>query len=142
MKKILIAIDEGPTSEKVAEAGKQLGKELNAELALLSVVNTEFLVTDGGVTPQEMAQLIKNDYAEKQKMLAESVFKGTKIWTFVEQGNPYEIILKVADEWGADIIVLGTHGRTGLKHLLMGSIAEKVTRHSTKPLYIVPSKML
>ena len=73
-------------------------------------------------------------------MLVDKVFKDYKIWTFVEKGKPFEAVLKVAEEWEADLIVLGTHGRTGLSHLLMGSVAEKVVRHSTKPLFIVPTK--
>ncbi|MGZ4090113.1 MAG: universal stress protein, partial [Bacteroidia bacterium] len=51
VKKILIAIDDGPTSEKVASNGFQLGKQLNAEIALISVVDTTGLMTDGSVTP-------------------------------------------------------------------------------------------
>lgn len=140
MKKILIAIDDGPTSEKVAQAGLKLGQQLKAEVAIISVVDTEFLMTDGGITPKEMADIIKNDFIKKQKMLVDKISKDNKIWTFIEEGKPYEMILKVADEWSADLIVLGTHGRTGLKHLFMGSVAEKVTRHSTKPLFIIPTK--
>ncbi len=140
MKKILIAIDDGPTSEKVASNGLQLAQQLNAEIALLSVVDDTNLMTDGGVTPGELAGIIKNDYKKYQKMLIDKVFKNNKVWTFVEKGTPHETILKVAEEWDADIIVLGTHGRTGLSHFLMGSIAEKVTRNSTKPLFIVPTK--
>lgn len=139
-KKILIAMDDGPTAEKVASNGFQLGKQLNAEIALISVVDTTFLMTDGGVTPKEMAEIIKNDFKKSQKMLIDKVFKEYKVWPFVEEGKPYEIILKVAQEWEADVIVLGTHGRTGLKHLLMGSVAEKVIRHSEKPLVIIPTR--
>ena len=49
-------------------------------------------------------------------------------------------LLKVADEWAADLIVMGTHGRTGLSHILMGSIAEHVVRHAKIPVLIIPSK--
>jgi nucleotide-binding universal stress UspA family protein len=140
MKKILIAIDDGPTSEKVATIGFQLGQQINAEIALVSVADTSVLMTDGGVTPREMTDITKNDLKNNQQMLLDKVFKNYKVWTFVEEGNPFEAILKVAEEWEADLIVLGTHGRTGLSHLLMGSIAEKVIRHSTKPLFIVPTK--
>ena len=59
----------------------------------------------------------------------------------MEEGIPHKMILKVATEWEADLIVLGTHGRTGLSHLFMGSVAENVIRHSTKPLFIVPTKL-
>jgi nucleotide-binding universal stress UspA family protein len=140
IKKILIAIDDGPTSEKIASNGFRLGQQLNAEIALISVVDTTALMTDGGVTPGELADSIKNDFKKSQQMLVDNVFKEYKVWTFVEKGKPFEAILKVAEEWEADLIVLGTHGRTGLSHLLMGSIAEKVIRQSTIPTFIVPTK--
>lgn len=140
MKKILIAIDDGPTCEKVASGGFLFGQQLNAEIALVSIVDTTALITDGGLTPREMADIIKTEFKKNQQMLIEKVFKDYKVWTFVEEGKPSEMILKVADEWDADLIVLGTHGRTGLAHLLMGSVAEKVIRHSVKPLIIIPVK--
>jgi len=140
MKKILIAFDDGPAAEKVALNGFQLGQQLNAEMALVSVVDTTNLLTEGGVTPRELADIIKNDFKKSQKLLIDKVFKNYKVWTFVEEGKPFEIILKVANEWEADLIVLGTHGRTGLSHLLMGSVAEKMIRHSIKPLFIMPTK--
>lgn len=141
MKKILIAVDDSPIAEKITAKGFHLGLQLNADIALLSVVDTTFLITDGGVTPKELAESIKNDFKKKQQMLVDKVFKENKVWTFVEEGKPFEVILKVANEWGADLIVLGTHGRTGLSHLLMGSVAEKVIRHSTKPLFVIPNKI-
>jgi nucleotide-binding universal stress UspA family protein len=141
MKKILIAVDDGASAEKIGINGFQLGKQLGAEIALISVVDTVFLITEGGITPKEMAEQIKNELKKKQQILCDTVFKGYKIWTFVEEGKPFEEILKVAEEWQADLIVLGTHGRTGLSHLLMGSVAERVIRHSKKPLLIIPSKM-
>jgi len=140
IKKILIAIDDGPTSEKVASSGFQLGQQLNAEIALISVVDTTALMTDGGVTPGELEDIIKNDFKKNQQLLTDKIFKDYKVWTFVEKGKPFETILKVAEEWEADLVVMGTHGRTGLSHLIMGSVAEKVIRHSTKPLFIIPTK--
>lgn len=92
---------------------------------MVSVVDTAILMPDAGVTSGELASIIKNEYKENQQMLVDKVFKGYKVWLFVENGNPFEAILRVAGEWEADLIVLGTHGRTGLSHLLMGSVAEK-----------------
>lgn len=140
VKRLLIAVDDGPTAEKVARNGFSIGLQLNAEIALISVVNTSGLMTVGGVTTGELAEIIKGDFKKTQQMLVDSVFKDHKVWTFVEKGNPYEIILEVADQWEADMIAIGTHGRTGLSHLLMGSVAEKVIRHSTKPVIVIPSK--
>ena len=139
-RKILIAVDDGPTAETVALNGLQLAQQLNAEIALISVVDTEFLMTDGGLTPREMADIIKIDFKKSQKIIMYKVFKDIQVSAFVEEGKPFEMILKAAGEWQADLIVVGTHGRTGLSHLLMGSVAESVIRHSTKPLFVVPTK--
>jgi nucleotide-binding universal stress UspA family protein len=139
-RKILIAVDDGPTAETVASNGLQLAQQLNAEIALISVVDTEFLMTDGGLTPREMADIIKIDFKKSQKIIMYKVFKDIQVSAFVEEGKPFEMILKVAGEWQADLIVVGTHGRTGLAHLLMGSVAESVIRHSTKPIVVVPTK--
>ena len=140
MKKILIAIDDGPTAEKVAAAGLDFGKHLHAELALLSVVNSAALMTDGAVTPQELSEVMINDFRKNHLLLIDKVFKANKIFTFVEVGKLPETIIKVASEWDADVIVIGTHGRTGMSHLVLGSVAEKVIRHSAKPVLVIPTK--
>ncbi|MGY0036445.1 universal stress protein [Pedobacter sp. NJ-S-72] len=48
------------------------------------------------------------------------------------------MIIETAEKWGADIIVMGTHSRKGLPHLLLGSVAEDVIRHSKKTLIVIP----
>lgn len=138
--KVLIAVDDGPSAEKIALAGYELGQQLNAEIALLTVVDTRFLLTEGVVTPKEMAELIKANAIKNQQVLIENVFKASKVWTFSEEGKPSEVILSVADEWEANLLVVGTHGRSGLAHLLMGSVAEHVLRHAKIPVFIVPAK--
>jgi nucleotide-binding universal stress UspA family protein len=140
MKKVLITLDDGAAAEKIATAGFELGKQLNAEIAIVSVVDPTFLSTGGSITPKQMEEIVRDDFKKTQQKLIDKVFQNYSVTTFVEIGNPYEEILKKADEWNADLIVLGTHGRTGLTHLLMGSVAEKVIRHSTKPLYVIPMK--
>ncbi len=140
MKKIVIAIDNDPTSEKIALNGFQLGLQLNAEIALLSVVDLTMLITEGAITPKEFADITINDYKKNQQMLVDTVFKGYNVKAFVEEGIPHEVILNMAKKWNADIIVLGTHGRTGISHLIMGSVAEKIVRHSEIPVFIIPIK--
>jgi nucleotide-binding universal stress UspA family protein len=140
MKKVLITLDDGAAAEKIATAGFELGKQLNAEIAIVSVVDPTFLSTGGSITPKQMEEIVRDDFKKTQQKLIDKVFQNYSVTTFVEIGNPYEEILKKAEEWNADLIVLGTHGRTGLTHLLMGSVAEKVIRHSIKPLYVIPMK--
>ncbi|MFN4762218.1 universal stress protein [Gillisia sp. Q332] len=139
-KRILIAIDEEPSAEKVAQKGLQLGKQLNAEIAIISVANTTDLLTDGGVTPDEMAEIIRKDTRESQKKIRISIFKDYEVTQFVEEGKPYEVILKVAGEWNADILVIGTQSKSGLSQVLLGSVSEKVIKNSKIPVFLVTTK--
>lgn len=63
-----------------------------------------------------------------------------KIKFVTRSGREEEEILKFAREEKVDIIVIGTHGRTGLKHILMGSVAEKTIRNSSLPVFVIPCK--
>lgn len=139
-KKILIAVDDSPVAEKVALEGFLLGKQLNAEIALISVADIAFVIAEGGVTSREMTEMIKDDLKKVQKMLIKNIFKEQKVWSFIEEGTPADMIKKTCDEWEASLIVIGTHGRTGLSHILMGSVAERVIRHSPVPVLVVPVK--
>ena len=60
-----------------------------------------------------------------------------KVRYIIKSGDPFEAILDAAEERRADLIVLATHGRTGIKRLLIGSVAEKIVRHSRCPVLIV-----
>ncbi|QEC66258.1 universal stress protein [Panacibacter ginsenosidivorans] len=140
IKKILIAVDDGPTAEKVALSAFHFAHQLKAEMALVSVVDTASLMSEGGITVGELADIMTKEYKQNHQLLMDKIFKDVKVWSFVEKGKPHEEILKVAQEWEADLIVMGTHGRTGLAHLFMGSVAEKIVRHSEKPLFIIPTR--
>ena len=139
-KKILLAVDDSPMAEKVAEKALELARQLNAELAVASVADSKFLMTEGGITPAEVIESIKNDLKKVHDLLINKIFKDFKVWTFVEEGHPHEAILKIGKEWNADMLIVGTHGRTGLAHLLLGSVAEQVIRHSDKPVLVIPAR--
>jgi universal stress protein A len=63
-----------------------------------------------------------------------------KVRYIVKTGNPLEAILEAAEERRADLIVLATHGRTGIKRLLIGNVAEKIVRHAPCPVLIVNAR--
>ena len=139
-KRILIAIDEAPSAENVAKQGLQLGKQLKAEIAVVSVANTSGLHTDGGVTPDEMAEIIRKDTRENQNKILRRVSGDYEVTQFVEEGKPHEIIIKVAGEWNADILVIGTHSNSGISQVLLGSVFGKLVKNSEIPIFIVPTK--
>lgn len=136
--KILIAIDSRKSAEIVALNGLQLAQQYHSEIALVSIVDPSKNWNDELATPREIDDMIDANLNVSQQNVIEKVFKSYPVKTFIERGKPYEVILKIAEEWGADVIVMGTHGRKGLSHLLIGSVAEEVIRHSKKTLVVIP----
>jgi universal stress protein A len=63
-----------------------------------------------------------------------------KVKIVTKSGNAYEEILRFAMEEGIDLITIGTHGKTGLEHVFLGNIAEKIVRYSPVPVFIIPCK--
>lgn len=136
--KILIAIDSNPSAELVALSGLQLAKQFNSEIALISIIDPDGIPDEDSPTTRELEDMMEHNLNRSQLNVIEKIFKGFSIKSFVEKGVPYKVILETADKWGADIIVMGTHGRKGLPRLLLGSVAEDVIRHSKKTLIVIP----
>lgn len=139
--KILIAVDSSRFSMTAARQGLALAHQLNATAALLFVVDTSKAAgnIDAGILPQEALIILKKEAEQTLDELA-ALYNGNGLMKFMPEGNPHEDIIKTSETWGADLIVVGTHGRTGLVHLLVGSVAEYVMRHSRIPVMVVPSK--
>jgi nucleotide-binding universal stress UspA family protein len=136
--KILIAIDSNPSAELIALSGLQLAKQFNSEIALVSIIDPEGIPDKDPPTTRELEDMMEHNLNLNQLNVIEKIFKDFPIKSFVEKGIPYKVILETADKWGADIIVMGTHSRKGLPHLLLGSVAEDVIRHSKKTLIVIP----
>ena len=93
-------------------------------------------------SPMESFAGIRNkmEYAQlEMKRFVEEVLGPDPVGlrTVVESGHPYATILQWASEGAYDLIVMGTHGRSGLPHVLLGSIAEKIVRHAPCPVLTV-----
>jgi len=153
MKKILIAIDYNPTAKNILEAGYSLAKSMSAEVTLLHVVADYTYYSSLDYSPilgfdsfSNLGVLQTNTLVELQNaamdylMKMKEFLKDDTIKTLVKDGDTGDAIIATVEESGFDIIVLGTHSRSGLEKILMGSVAEKVLRHSTVPLFIIPVK--
>lgn len=137
-KKILIAIDDKPKAEYVAQQGLQLGKQLNAKIAVVSVADAPSM-TEGNITPDEMAEMVKSDFKKNQTKIIDKLFKG-QVESFLKEGTPDEMILQVAEDWQADLIVIGKHSGEDINRILAGSISKKVSGNADIPVLIVPPK--
>lgn len=138
--RILIAVDSSSFSLKAARAGFALAHALDAEVALLYVVDRskESVTIDTGPTREQSEVLLLKEAQETIEQLIKLFNGNKKLYKFTPEGFPKEEILNIAQEWRADIIVMGTHGRTGLSHFINGSIAEHVVRHACVPVMVIP----
>jgi nucleotide-binding universal stress UspA family protein len=139
--KILIAVDNSEYSMRAAKKGLELAHQLNAQSALLYVVDTSKALgnIEAGLLPETALLVLKKEAQQTLDGLA-AMYDGDAIIKLMPEGHPTKDITRTAETWGADLIVMGTHGRTGLSHLLIGSVATNVVRHSKIPVMIVPSK--
>jgi nucleotide-binding universal stress UspA family protein len=154
-KKVLIALDYNPTAQKVAETGYALAKSMDAEVILLHVISDpvyyssmEYSSVMGFTGFIDMSQIQLESAEELKKASLHYLDKSKKhlgdktISTVVKEGDFADSILKTADDLNADVIVMGSHSRKWLENIIMGSVTEKVLRHTSKPLFIIPTRKL
>jgi nucleotide-binding universal stress UspA family protein len=137
--KILISIDTSKSAETVLHEAKNYIKLFpDAEVHVFTVVDMPPMPTERDFgTPIVLDTL--EEHAEEELHIAEKILGG-KISISDEIGHPVDEILKKARSLPCDLLIMGTHGRTGLDHLLIGSVAEKVLRHITCNTLIIPVK--
>jgi nucleotide-binding universal stress UspA family protein len=131
--RILFATDFSPCSERALAVACSLARESGAQLILLYVLPPPIVHGELVARRQE-----PNYYEQCRKKLGElPVPEGLRTDRLFEEGDPASVILRVAGDEKCDLIVMGTHGRTGLRRLLMGSVAENVLRKAKCPVLTV-----
>jgi nucleotide-binding universal stress UspA family protein len=153
MKKVLIALDYDPTAQKVAETGFLWAESMKAQVILLHVIadpayysSLEYSPITGFAGYMDMSNdhldsidgLINASQQYLDKLRAHLGDK--KIQTVVKEGDFAESILITAKEMHADMIIMGSHSRNWLENIVMGSVTEKVLKHTSIPLFIIPVK--
>lgn len=138
---ILIAIDGSECSMNAVNKGIELAKDLSANVILLSVVDMTSMVDNAavGAIIDKDVETVFEEEADKLLDKAMKKYPYDKITKISEEGVAKEAINSIAEHYKVNLIVMGTHGRTGLRHLLMGSVAEYVVRHSKIPVMVVTS---
>ena len=145
IRRILMATDFSACADAAAEVAAQLARQLNARVEVVTVVDTSW-VTDASGDPAWHRQRIDEIHQQARQRLrtfADRHFAGLEelhIHVFdggLDPPNPSVEVIRVAETLRCDLIVLGTHGKTGLELLVIGSVAEKVVRTSTIPVLTV-----
>jgi len=131
---ILQPTDFSQHSEYAHEVACALAHDYGARLMILHVAPT-MMVYGQGVIPPDPEVVSQEAQAQLERLKAPN--DSVQVKRRLEKGDPATEIVGVAEEIGADLIVMGTHGRTGLSRLLMGSVAEQVMRKACCPVLTV-----
>lgn len=137
-KRVVIAVDNSASSATLAQIAFKLAKQLKAEVAVASVIDTRTLMGAEGLSTGEAIVLESNSVAENLNILIKNVFGNYPVSRYIVEGTPGEKILQLAKDWSADMIIVGTHGRKGLSRFFLGSVAEEILRNSHVPVTIIP----
>jgi nucleotide-binding universal stress UspA family protein len=140
-KKILVPIDFSPYSERATALAIELAKKFEAQLTLLHVYSIPtYPLPEGYIlaSPEVVADLMEKTSIAIKEVRARVLAQGIqKVDALLVEGGAFAEIVRTAREKHFDLIVMGTHGRSGLKHALMGSVAEKVVRKAHCPVLSV-----
>jgi nucleotide-binding universal stress UspA family protein len=140
IKNILCPIDYSVYSEKALHYATEFAEKYQAKLYLLHVLDLRIYDMDEpelygvNIADEEMINTLKERLC---KCVREDTKGKVSIEPVVVQGVPFAEIIRAARDYNIDIIVLGTHGRTGISHAIMGSVAEKVVRKAPCPVLTV-----
>jgi len=152
--KILIGIDESKYADNAAQYGFNLARKTNAVVGIVSIIEpipasvNPINDTGFGLPFEAGADINSAEFIETQNQAADSLLDrivakyGTdmQVTQFTDYGSSADGILNCAETFLADLIIVGTHKRSGFDRLLMGSVAEDVVRNANVPVLVVPMK--
>lgn len=141
LKRILVPLDFSAHALRALRYAAGLARLFQSELVLLHVTEPVVYPSDFGYAPlptNEFEETFRRDAQDRLTELAKAqLADGVKAEPVLRLGKPYVEITTAARELGADLIVITTHGYTGLTHVVLGSTAERVVRHAPCPVLVV-----
>ncbi|PIV84641.1 MAG: universal stress protein, partial [Nitrospirae bacterium CG17_big_fil_post_rev_8_21_14_2_50_50_9] len=136
-RKILLATDGSKYSRMASERAIDIAKAFGGELKAVSVVDVPSELY--GVSPETVEKMVQESKGYLKEVRQKADAAGVKTETFVKEREAYLAITDLAKEKSAETIIMGSHGRTGLRRLLMGSVVEKVIGYASCPVLVVKS---
>jgi len=134
--KILVPTDFSETAEHGVQYALELAKALGAKVSLLYVYAID--TPESGGQAEEILRESEQDARNKlEKAAAKYREHAALLSTLLANGDPSDAIVNTAGKIGADLIVIGTHGRTGVRRMLLGSVAETVLRAAPCPVLAI-----
>jgi universal stress protein A len=142
-KKILCPVDFSEFTEDILSYGVGIAKKFDAELHLLHVIPNlnYFTPYESFLTPENLVVIERNIEGEVEKDFDKVVKKiDMPVKKTIKTGVTFVEIIDYVKQEGIDLVVMGTHGRSGIEHILIGSVAEKVVRKSPCPVLTIRPK--
>lgn len=143
-KHIIIAVDLSEANAAILKEAFSFANHMQAKVSLVSIISmyVDYLHSDMSLMPTQWEEIYEaqQKHTEKELSKIKASNHQLEIDIYTAIGNPKYDIITYAEETKADYIVMGTHGRTGLSHLMLGSTAEYIVRHSSIPVLIIPQK--
>lgn len=139
MKKIIVPVDFSEHSDFALETAAMLAKKNNAEILALHMLEISDAILTKGNTNLQLETVFFLKLAEKkfEAFLKKDYLKGITITPIVKHFKVFSEVNEVAQDHSADLVIMGSHGASGLKELFVGSNTEKVVRHSDIPVLVV-----
>ncbi len=139
LKKILVPIDFSDCSRKALAYAGPFAKQFDASLTLLYVVQVNYAVGDFGAIdfPMLEEEIRTNAQKEMLALVKKDIGEQVPAETLLRVGRPVQEIVAAAKEQEIDLIIISTHGHTGLKHVFLGSVTENVVRYAPCPVLTV-----
>jgi nucleotide-binding universal stress UspA family protein len=144
--RILVPVDFNTTARPAIDYAAMMALRFNATVEIVHVwqppalipANFLLVTSDPGTVPQSLEDIARNHAVERTQELADLIkSRGVTAKVHIGIGNPAHEILGLAESGHFDLIIMGSHGRTGVARALIGSVAEKVVRHAPCPVLVV-----
>ena len=143
MKNILIAVDFSAETDRVLDIASRIARGTAARLWLVHVAapDPDFVGFDTGpkYVREQRAEVLREEHTAIQQLAQRLQRAGLECQGLLVQGSTTETLLEEIDRLGADMVIMGSHGKTGLFKAFVGSVSEQVLRDSKIPVLIVPS---
>lgn len=140
-RRILVAADESAFAARAADVALELARSLGAELAFMHVIDPSLVsAPESGIPAGQLIALAEQDGRRLLAAFSQRASAQPPPLEFIHVGKPATEIVKAAKDWPADLIVIGSHGRGGVKRVLLGSVAETVMRQAACPVLVVRGK--
>lgn len=145
IKNILFATDFSENSILALKSAKSLAAEHNAKLLILNVLkdteDTRFHYSIAHLSLEKIKGVVEKNIDDIfSRYIDKNVGDFSDYEKVVRHGKPFEEILQLSKERSVDLIVVGSHGRTGVEHVMFGSTSERLVRRSKIPVLIIPSE--